>query len=197
MEQREAGSVGDAWNKLYEDCRDEYGDNPYNGTFSTCDLVGSPYTVADMYSPASKKKGWEYVHDHIEDVYKRCAKVVDLGVSGYIVRSVARKATHKEPPKYQERFQIICTERDPDERGYRPVTCGTKAEADKKAKEMMLKDGLERIVAKKKVLVSGTDTVTEFTVSDKRYKSKPHLKNMEGRRIIELHQYIFYGWAAE
>lgn len=187
IEGEDAGIVFDDW---ASDLREEYGDDAYNGTASTCELVGKPVKIADKYSKASEKRGQKYVEDH-DYGSKWEARCLDLGVTKYVLREVRRAATHKDRPEYVWKYVVI----RPDGSG-KFFSC--KGEADAHAKNLIMETGVDSIhVERRHVLVKGTETVTDFKVTEKTYASRPHPKNMEGKRIVEIHKFMFYGWAAE
>lgn len=191
-----AESPEEAYKGLVEEARDEYGYDPYNGTISTTDGFEMAYP---SYNPKNvTKKSIKDAYDYIKrdnNGRKYTATCIDCGIKGYILREVSRKATHKEPPRYETCYEcVVMGERGNDEviQSY-----PTKQQADKYMKRYLLHNVAEfPRVRKTRKLVSGTDTVTDFTVKSKTYKSRPHPKNMEDKQIIELHGYIFYGFGA-
>lgn len=187
-----------AYINLVRSAREEYGYDSYNGTISTTDcyhLVGS-----ENHSPCTKtsvRKAYDRVRKD-GGGRKWTASCIDCGVEKYILRQVSRKATHKEPPKYETCYDTVVIDGE-----YLTPTVirsfATKKEADDFTKKYLLNNpgaGCTASVKKSRRLVSGTDTVTDFSVEEKVYKSRPHPKSMEGRTLREIHKYVFYGYGS-
>lgn len=189
----EGRSPKEVYDALVHDAREKYGYDPYSGTIATTDgykLVGMennrPYT----------KTALKKAHDRMNKDgggMKWTASIIDCGVTKYLLREVSRKATHKEPPKYETAFECL----NFGEHGEEVVGSFKKKEdADDFMKKYLFDHpaGFPR-VRKTRKLISGTDTVTDFSITDKIYKSRPHPKSMKGKRIIEIHKYVVYGYA--
>jgi len=183
----------EVYDTLVNDARHEYGFDPYNGTIATTDgynLVGMennrPFTKTTM------KKAYDRVKKD-DGGKKWTASIIDCGITKYQLREVSRKATHKETPKYETTFECLFGK-------YEEKVVGSfkaKEEADNFMKKYLLDHAVDYPrVRKTRKLISGTDTVTDFSITDKIYKSRPHPKSMKGKRIIEIHKYVVYGYAA-
>ena len=72
----------------------------------------------------------------------------------------------------------------------------TRADAEKEARHYVLKTGFQSTIRKTKCMVSGSESLGTFGVEEKPYKTTPHPKNMEGKVLIEMHRYLYYGWAS-
>ena len=182
----EAYSPSEAYESLVEQAIYEYGNDCYNGTISTCEFVGRPVKLAEKFNKSMWEKAEAYARkkDYGSKWEARC---LDLGVSKYITREVKNARTHKDSPVYKTKFCVMdCNSiiKQFDE----------KKKADEYAKKRILDTGSKYVcVKKKRMLVSGTDTVSDFTLVEKEYKSKP--KNTTGKTVTEKHWYAFYGLA--
>lgn len=189
-----AETVQDAFNALYDDAEYEHGHDRYNGTISTCSLG----RCAMRFSEATKedrKKAFAYI-DKCQDedrVEKWMVEYIDLGVVEYKVIT-AKKVHHtKNEPIIRTKFVV---------RGYDPKTekeymkpFDTKKEADDHALALAVKNNVSYYTSKEGVLVKGNSTVCTIELESKSFKSKPKLKPMPNRRIVEIHEYIFFGLA--
>lgn len=150
------------------------------------------------YKKTTEKALLKKYRERLEACPKWEAYVIDLGVEKYILYEVKRKATKKTPPKYKTKFVVYTGDsRYPGEDRYIKAF-NSKAEADTFAKKEMLKNPLVLLhVNKERTLVGGTETVTDFQIIRREYKSRPHPKSMDGKVLKELHRYYFEGCAAE
>ena len=111
---------------------------------------------------------------------KRDAYALDLGVTEYIVRT-AKKKTVPGSVRYK-----VCYE-------FETVTIGTystKQKAEEEAEKYAIKKGVPVVVVKE------DGSSVHYYIEEKTYKTKPNLKPMKNREILEVHKYMFYGWAA-
>lgn len=181
----EGYSAEECYNRLVADAREEYGYGYYNGTISTCSELNFRGRNSKTFTKSELKKAYKTVEKE-DGGRKWVAACIDCGIVSYTLRSVSRKATHKEPPKYAVKYVVGKQE------------FNTKKDADAYLKKALLDISCSRYgqVHKRRVLVSGTDVVTDMQVTEKTYKSRPHPKSMYGKVILEKHHYLFYGWAA-
>lgn len=196
---RSGFSASEVYSKIQQECEYEFGNDHYNGTFSTCDslhMLGSENHAP--YKKTTEKALLKKYRERLEACPKWEAYVIDLGVEKYILYEVKRKATKKTPPKYKTKFVVYTGDsRYPGEDRYIKAF-NSKAEADTFAKKEMLKNPLVLLhVNKERTLVGGTETVTDFQIIRREYKSRPHPKSMDGKVLKELHRYYFEGCAAE
>lgn len=181
----EGYSASEVYEYLVERARSEHGADYYNGTISTCDRLDFRGVNKNKFSKTKLKMAKKAME--AEGFGKKwVATCIDCGVVSYTLRSVSRQATHKEPPKYAVKYVVGKQE------------FNAKKDADAYLKKTLLGTSYSRYgqVHKRRVLVSGTETVTDMRVTEKTYKSKPHPNSMDGKVILERHRYLFYGWAA-
>lgn len=192
-----ASSASSAFKTIVNDARERYGDNPYNGTISTC-RMGSIHRIgsgvyeknldAEARSYVAKKDGgrkWE-------------AGVLDLGVVYYDVVEAKKEGANPLTAKYLTKHAVID--------GTGKVICykDTKKEADDEAKRLVLesyaKDKLEDYIVKKIPVNVNNGNDVESTFYPKAHRvmgteGKP--KNTKGKVVVEAHKYVFYGLASE
>lgn len=186
-----APTAGEGFNQLIEDAKYERGHNGYNGTISTCSL-GSITKSFRKYDNDNKIIAREHIRN-LDNGVKYRADVVDLGVKYYIVRSVT--VVQKEVTAEYKKMYAVC-DFDGILRPWRKHVFEKKTDAVKCATTEAL-SGKENVrVRKMPILMDGNDITTEIQVTEKRYDCKPSKvgKNCE---IVEMHEYIYYGWAAE
>lgn len=183
----------EAFSKLVKEAQREYGEDMYNGTISTTELVGAPVVIAKNYSAESEDAGYEYAkkNNYGEKWESRC---LDLGVTEYVVTTVKKTVIRKRAPlvfrtRYileEIRDGIVATVGMPFE---------SKQEAEDAAAQRAIESGTRVVVCKATVPTKGRDVVS-FVESDVRhYKELP--KDLpEGASVAEIHMYGFYGWAA-
>ena len=189
----ESKSERDAYEELREEAVSLYGHRSLNGTISTCDSCRTIKTFSTY-----DKKNLEKARKIAEDMdygNKWEAYCIDLGIVYYLVRTV-KKTNKTYDEKYKQKF-VVC-----DAFTEKPLTPAknyqfdTKPPADKKALQCTL-GGKEVCVRKTMVKLSGNDTVSKFTVEEKKAEKKPKLKAMDNRVVIPIHKYAFFGVAAE
>ena len=192
-----AKTAREGFESLSENARYEYGNDGYNGTISTCSMANRPfYIFKDSYKKSNDEKAMEMIEN---DDYgeKWLAKHIDLGVVEYKIIKPKKINTEKEKPKYTLAYTVkpidyLCNQG----RGYYNIpSFKTKTEAVNKAMELASKDNAEYFVSKEYVLNEGNSEVARIELEEKSYKTKP--KNIpKGCRLIEIHKYMFFGWAS-
>lgn len=179
-------SFKEAYRKVVRDDREDYGNDAYNGSFTTCSLQRT-FRIADVYKKGNEKKAWERIKDI--DIDKRDAYGVDMGVCRYEVVKcrTEKRGTGKTEAKY-------CVESDADESG-RFKAFGTLAEAKAYAERKSLEDGCSCYISKR-YLTDGDDWLFHTKIETKEYRSRP--KSIPKNAVLnEIHAYYFYGLAAE
>lgn len=184
---------------LYDRALAMYGDDPYNGTISTCSFTGRVKTISKVADKDAIERAGKFIED--EDYgSKGYARAVDCGVYDYKVTKVTKKARTQEKPVFGMRYVVIEVD---EEKGTEKIPKNgiftKKGEADSRAVELILSNtysGKSYYVAKRQVILNGaSDVVTDFEVDSTRVKEKP--KNTKGKLVEEEHLFIFYGWACE
>lgn len=182
----------EAFSKLVQEAQREYGDDMYNGTISTTELVGDPVVIAEKFSDESENAGSEYAkkNNYGEKWESRC---LDLGVKEYTVTTV--KKTHSRP-----RQSRVCTQYILEEFKDGAVTAIGKPfeireEAEAAAMKRAIENGTRVVVRETQVLVKGKDVVTYINSDVQHYEKLP--KDLPECAVVSaLHVYGFYGWAA-
>lgn len=183
----------DAFSKLVKEAQKEYGEDEYNGTISTTDLVGAPVVIAKKFSAESEHAGYEYAkrNNYGEKWESRC---LDLGVQEYIVTTVKKtvireRATLVFETRYileEIRDGVIASVGEPFK---------TKQEAEDAAIKRAIESGTRVVASRTKVPTKGRDVVSFVDPDVRHYKKLP--KDLpEGASVAEIHMYGFYGWAA-
>lgn len=183
----EASSVYEAFDRLVEEAVRKYGDNPYNGTISTCSL-GRTIKTFEKYSKTNEDKAYKLIE---KDNYgeKRCAKAIDLGAVYYEVTTIKKLPSKKEKPKWIMAYVVHY--------GEKAKSFKTKTLADAEAIKL-LKNGEKDVYVSKEYVntVKSSEIVSEFKIEKKQSKYKP--KTLKPNQACkEIHKYIFYGFAAE
>lgn len=185
-------NIREVFDRLVRDAIYENGNDSYNGTISTCNLVGRPRKVFDKYSLDNIDVARVFIkNDNYGEKWQ--ADWIDLGVCRYEVRTVKKK-TKKPTAEYKMQhcvYEYGETLRDKKLLAHKD----TKKAADDIAIKYAL-EGKEVVVEKDYVKIKGDALETDFEITTKNYDKKPKLKPMEGRVIVEIHKYILYGWAA-
>lgn len=186
-----APSAKIGYEKLVKDAEYEYGHDSYSGTIATCSLgrVTKSFTKYDCTNRIFAK-------DHIralDNGEKYRADVVDLGVKYYIVRKV--ETTTNEVTAEYKRMYAVC-DYDGILKPSKNHVFDKKTDAMDCAKKEALsgKNGIR--IRKMPILQEGNDIAVEFKVTETECKEKPK-KVDKGCKVIEMHEYIYYGWAAE
>ena len=195
---KEGYNVKDVFNELVEEKRREYGEDYYNGKISNS-CLGSKKMSFDKYNKTTEKKAYTFVEKDIDNGEKNCAKYIDLGVVEYHLLTVKKKNIASEKPVYKMKFVV-----DVEEIYYlrnmatnvKNKPFDNKSDADKYAMEQTMKTLLPHKVTKEYVLEKGQSDLTETYIERKVYKSKPKLKDMSNKKLLELHKYLFYALAS-
>lgn len=182
----------EAFSKLVEAAQREYGDDMYNGTISTTELVGAPVVIAKKFSDKSENAGSEYAkkNNYGEKWESRC---LDLGVKEYTVATV--KKTHSRPRQSRVCLQYILEEFKDGVVTAIGKPFEIREEAEDAAVQRAIENGTRVVVREADVLVQGKDVVTYMNADVQHYEKLP--KDLpEGAVVSEIHVYGFYGWAA-
>ena len=186
-----APTAREGFEELVEEARYERGRNGYSGTISTCSL-GRITKTFKTYDKDNRAIAREHI-SKLDNGDKYCADVVDLGVKYYILRKVevvAKEVT----AEYKKQFAVC--DFDGILRPVKKHVFDKKADAVKCATEEALSGKENIMVRKMPVLMSGNDVTTEIRITEKQYDTKPK-KSGKNCEIVEMHEYIYYGWAAE
>lgn len=183
----------EAFNKLVKEAQREYGEDMYNGTISTTELVGDPVVIAKEFSAESENAGYEYAkkHNYGEKWESRC---LDLGVKEYRVITTVKK-THSRPRPSRVYTQYILDEFKDGVVASIGKPFEIREEAEEAAMQRAIENGTRVVVREAKVLVKGKDVVT-YMNPDVQYYAKLPKDLPEGASVFEIHVYGFYGWAA-
>lgn len=191
-----AETFKEGYNILYEEAICEYGSDPYSGTIATCDCAARPsYKFDGAYKESNMDKALKMIED--EDYGEKwLASFIDLGVVEYKVIKPKKTNKEKSNPKYKIGYTVRpSSQYDSNSHRGRSLNFNTKTEAVNKAMELSIEDKIEYNVYKEYVLVEGNPLLTTVELEAKSYKTKPK-KVPQGCRLVEVHKYIFYGWAA-
>lgn len=186
----ESAEIG--FDLLVKEADIKYGIESYNGSINTC-CMGVCTLKLDKVNDTNKKKAYSHIKDK-GNGSKFIASYVDLGVVSYRVITVKKRNVDYKA-KFKLMFIVVnnCCKSVLRSK----YKFDTKTEADKKAMEFTLETGDNHSVSKEYVNLLETGTLCTETYSNcKHYKTKPNLKPMPNRKIIEIHEYIFYGWAS-
>lgn len=190
-----ATSAGEGFNDLVSDAIRRHGEDHYNGTISTCSM-GRVRQTYDKPTDTNRKKAMKYVEDNNYGE-KWLADYIDLGVVEYKVITIKKETIQtKETPVIRTKFVVRelggSYSKEKPEKFF-----DTKKQADDYAVNLAMKNNKEYIIRKEGVLVSGDAVVSKIVKEEKTYKTKPKLKPLPNRKIVEVHEYLFYGWAAQ
>lgn len=171
--------------KMQERARVRYGDDPYNGSISTCYLIHRPVKLADEYSKKVDEKADAYIER--DNWGKKCEiSVLDLGVCGYEKVTVKKKAIASK-----RKTKVVYALRTENEKFIRSY------EVKEKAVDAMMRYASEHqewcYINKETCMIEGTPTIMEAVVTKRKFKSKP--KDMTN--VYPIHKYVIYGFAAE
>ena len=190
-----AVSARDGFSRLAGDAEVEYGRDRYNGTISTCDM-GRLRQTYDKPTDTNRKKAMKFIRDNAYGD-KWVADYIDMGVVEYRVITIKKENIEsKKPPVIRIKFTVRGLE-DGYKIGKIEKYFDTKKEADDYAISLAIINNREYFIYKEGVLVEGEAVVSRIVKEEKKYNTKPNLKPMPNRKIIEMHEYIFYGWASE
>lgn len=177
--------VNQVIHNMQERARERYGDDPYNGSISTCHLIHRTVKLADEYSKKIDAKADAYIE---RDNWgrKREISVLDLGVCGYEKVIIKKKAIASK-----RKTKVVYALRTHNEKFIRSY------EDKDKAVEAMMRYASEYqeycYINKETCMIEGTPTIMEAVVTRRKFKSKP--KDMTN--VYPIHKYVIYGFAAE
>lgn len=172
----------DAYDNVVEECLREYGDDTYNGSFSTCSL-DFVHNLSKDGSLISEEKARKFLEDR--DVEKWTAEAVDMGIHHYEVRKC--RVLPVKSPKTLYAVQGKNYFRSFD----------TLAKAKDATKALALEHGATETpftIVKYCGEPNGL-SYGEAKVEVKTYKKRP--KKIPANAVLaEIHQYYFMGCAA-
>lgn len=172
------------------------GDDAYNGTISTTELVGDTVVIASKYSSNADSKGRKHAE---KDGYgnKWESRCLDLGVCGYLVDTVKKHFPDKtEKPVYKTKYVLYlggygCHYKSADD----GCIYDTMEKAEEAAVRCARETKFEVEIHKRLVPVSGNEAVEVISSSSVVVPEYP--KDLpENSTVTELHVYAFYGFAA-
>jgi len=188
-----AQSAEEGFNRLVGGAISEYGDRSYNGTISTCSM-GRLRQVYAKPTETNRKNAYKFIE---KDDYgqKWVADYIDLGVVEYKVLTIKKDHLDTKPAVVRVKYTVRGYDRY-DGDGKIEKYFDTKKEADDYALRLAIRNNKQYYTHKEGVVVEGDTRVTKTIIEEKKYKTKPKLKPMPNRKIVEIHEYIFYGWAS-
>lgn len=191
VERAKGVSPRDVFECLRRNAEFEYGNDPYNGTISTCSLSGSPHKVSDRWNKTAEKKAMQYIKSR-DYGSKWYAEVVDAGVVEYEICTLKRVQTPKADAQFQTRYGVYVG-------GKHERDFPTAAAANAYVRDNLYRyagDAYAVEVKKHSVRVKGNhDTVTRYEQSIRVTKTRPK-RVPKGAVVREVHMWYFYGWAS-
>ena len=187
MDTREGTSADAAWDKLYRDSIRVYGDDAYNGSFSTCSFRGVRETLGDSATSKKISEARKFAWHERDNVYKGIAYAVDCGITEYVVVSVRAKRAKGRP---KTKFVVVVPHEEVQERVFDSLE-----DAKKGASVAALRYGFSEI-QKRSVYSDGNFSVQQYERVEKKYKTRPK-RVPKGASVEARHLYLFYGMAAE
>ena len=183
-------NIRDAFREVKEENTMEYGNDPYNGTLSTCSLV----RIRLNDNPYSKKREKEILSEINEDnLGKGEAYGYSLGIVGYELVTVKYDTLNN---KAAFKKQFIVSYRKPNEYGnFKEVIFSDK----NKAKQFAMKcamDGFVNVsIDNKYVLESGDSKIGRVHKEVKIVKTPPKTLK-DNQKCYPLYRYYFVGLAS-
>lgn len=187
-EMRNGESAARVFEEIRETCIAEHGDNEYNGTFSTCDFCGITLRMPGAFTNANIRAATQYIYKHIDEVGKRNAYAIDMGISHY---EIIKPRIIPVKSKPELRFFIASYGGKKENRTFKTL---------REAKEYV--SGLVRdredyfYIGKCYINEKGSDALFRAEFDTKIRKKKP-ARVPKGAVVKEIHAYYFYGMAAE
>lgn len=186
LESIKSHSAKEGFDILVEKAIQCNGSDSYNGTISTCD-IGLCKKRFDKYSEKNIKEAYKYIED-INYGNKWQADYIDLGVVEYKVIKAVKK-TYENSPKYKLKYIVE------SQMGFKVDSFTNKTDAVNKALELAAKNIQNYRVVKDYDLIEGNNLLVRCSPEEKSYKTKPK-KMPNGSRLVEIHEYLFFGWAS-
>ena len=166
----------------------EYGDDNYNGTFSTCNFYGVSLQMTGMFKQGNVKIAKKHINERMEKIDKRDAYAVDMGIDHYEIVKAKLVSTKR---KVSARYFV-----GNYETGKRLKTFEQLDKAKAYAIEMATKENEGLYIGKCFGDQYGDDELFNTKMDVKIKKSKPKTVP-KGAVVREIHVYYFYGLAAE
>ena len=189
-EYTEAASPEEGFARLVAEAKSLYGDDPYNGTISTCNL-GRVVHIADKYSTAAENKAAAWMKKYPGQ--KWVAACLDCGVTAYRKVTVKKATAPAKGTVYASRY--VLSEKSHG-RNVSEKIFERKEDAEHEEFRLAAKhpENLCRIT-RTKVLVAGTEATVTFEPHVENTGKKP--KETKNSKVVPIHRYIYYGLAAE
>ena len=176
------------FDKMCGECVYEYGDNNFNGTFSTCNFYGVSLRMTGMFKPKNVKTAEKHIREHMNKMMKRDAYAVDMGIDHYEVVKAKLVSTKRKPSVH---YFVGSYETDKWLKTFEQLD-----KAKVYVVEMATKGNEELYIGKCFVDQYGNDELFNTKMDVKIKKSKPKTVP-KGAVVREIHVYYFYGWAVE
>ena len=185
----EASTMQEAFDRLCERARIQAGDDPYNGTISTCDgySIKKIAGMSEKYCAKNVKAADRACSEECDKLGKRECVGIDLGTVKFSVFSYKTERVGASAV-YKTKYCVF------DGSGRMYSSSATQKEADAAAAKYFASVHKNYEIRKMPVLESGSAVTKKFICVKKEYTSRP--KNAKGI-VKEIHRYAFYGMAAE
>ena len=182
-------SADEAYDKIYEHDLRQYGDDAYNGSFTTCTLR-KVLKLANKYTASNQEKAYKLFQKQ-ENVGKWEALGIDMGIHHYeIIKPRFTKVSGKTFVRY-------CVHAL-DDNGKSSLNFKTFDTMDK-AKEYALfqtaKLNRGHAIQKKYITEYGQTELATVTLDIKTTNRRPKTIP-KGCTLREIHAYYFFGWAS-
>ena len=157
----------------------------YDGTIAICEF-GKCTLQFDKYLNSNEEKALKYIEDN-EDISIDIANYIDLGIVEYELVNIYM-INEDNIEENGIRYYILKRE------GFNFSNIVefeyTLNEANNKAMELKINNPNEDFIVCK-----NNSVCTKFGVEKIKYKNKPKLNLKENQKLLEIHKYLFYGWA--
>ncbi len=184
-------SVSKAWERLVRKAREYYGNDLYNGSWSTCDFI----RLTKQFDGKSSKSKVSQAEKIIKkcfnngEINKRAAYAIDCGIDHYSLLTVKKTKAKGRPRQSFVVFYLDDNGREREKSSFDNIK-----DAEVFASELAI-TGVETGIQRRYFYDNG-ETVVAYTPVERRLKSRPK-KIPKGAKLIEYHVYYFYGLAAE
>ena len=166
--------------------------NRYSGDVNTTS-IGYLQKSFPVYSKAVEKEAYEYIRNH-DNGSKRTADYIDMGVKHYVLRQVS-VTPKKNDAKYK--YQYVLRDSSGIVRAVGKCAYDGYSEALEQGILHSLNVGDDVDVIVEPIKQSGSNVRATIQITETIVEKPPRRKLTKREKLIPMHVFCFYGWAAE
>lgn len=182
-------------NGIIKHCDEQYGDDPYNGTENTVSFYyKGDYRRAYKEYNKKGKSDYDFIENRLDDLGKRDGEVIMIGDAGFLICTtdiVEVSYLDFDSRVYLKGAKGPAVLVAPYYDSYKVIATGTVADMKKEAHKYLRNNNYNTevyIIGRSKSFVAKAKA--KFQEKTTRHSDDKNL-------VLPVHEYLYYGWAAE